>query len=236
MDSLFGNFDKKKKELKNVEVEKKNVVPKELVLQHIEFDVETDNETKDYLLEQTYKIHNTYSKASTNLGKIFMETQDKLASHYGGVFEKWYSALGFAKKSVYRYIDRYRLIESCHSDTTKNLVEALPLTLAYEIAREGTNAELKDKVLSGEIKTFKEYKLALNSILVNKVEEPKLAEVDIEEVLQSDLKVFKSNVKSFEKFIKEELANIEEEKQERIVKEVEEINKRIEKLLRMKSE
>lgn len=159
MDSLFGNFDKKKKE---TEKQNESNLSKDMILQHIELDIEADKNTMEYLMEQTYKIHNTYSKAATELGKIFNETQKKLSNHYAGVFEKWYVALGFAKKTVYRYMDRYRLIESCQNDTTKKLVEALPLSLSYEIAKENVNQELKEMVLNGEIKTLKEFKEYLN--------------------------------------------------------------------------
>ncbi len=87
-----------------------------------------------------------------------METQEKLAATMEEYLKNGILSLVLQKNLC---IDRYKLIESYYCDTTKNLGEALPLTLAYEIAREGTNAELKEKVLSGKIKTLKEYKQAL---------------------------------------------------------------------------
>lgn len=40
----------------------------------------------------------------------------------------------------------------------RNLIEDLPVSLTYEIAKPSANPELKQKVLDGEIKTLKEYK------------------------------------------------------------------------------
>lgn len=226
MDSLFSNFDKKKQE-SNTSRNKSNKISKELILKHINFELEADNDTLSYLEDQTYKLHNTYSKAATDLGKIFFETQQKLSSHYSGIFEKWYTSLGFAKKTVYRYIDRYNLIESCQNDTTKILIESLPLTLSYEISKENTNEELKDMVLNGEIKTLKEYKEYLD--VLDKEKNKNI--IDYGEI---DADVFKERINALEKTqkrIKESLKELPEDLKYKIYKEVEKFEKKIGKLI-----
>jgi hypothetical protein len=152
----IGNINKKTEE-KDFITESNLQNIKNEVLRSYQFNFEIDNETEQFLKEQTFKLHAVNNKMNTELGKIFKETQDLLAKNRYGCFRAWFEELGFKKDSVYRYIGRYNLIVALGDSKKVEIVEALPIKLAYEISKEDCSIELRDKVLNGEIKTLQEF-------------------------------------------------------------------------------
>jgi hypothetical protein len=56
-------------------------------------------------------------------------------------------------------INRYNLVfRISENGGQTDLIEELPVSLTYEIAKPSVNEELKQKVLDGEVKSLKEYK------------------------------------------------------------------------------
>lgn len=131
-------------------------IDKEKVLAQVDFSFEIEKDTMDYLKNQTIKLHKTMTKAYGELGEIFSETQEKLANNKNGVFEKWFTALGYAKRTVYNLINKHDYI--VQNLNNKKIVKSLPLTLSYEITSPSCSEELRKMVLDGEIKTYKEFK------------------------------------------------------------------------------
>lgn len=76
-------------------------------------------------------------KAYTELGRELTEARDRLSSHdkYSGVFEKWYTSMGFKRAKVYDLINRYDLLRLSEDISTQELIENLPVTLTYDIAK-----------------------------------------------------------------------------------------------------
>ncbi|WP_248928987.1 hypothetical protein [Paenibacillus hamazuiensis] len=74
-----------------------------------------DASTADFLRKKETNMREIVGKAYTDLGRELKEAQDALASHdkYRGVFEKWYTSLGWSKEPVYRLIRRYELVTNC---------------------------------------------------------------------------------------------------------------------------
>lgn len=115
-----------------------------------------DHQTSEFLKSKETRMSEIVGKAYTELGRELKEAQDELAKHRFGCFEEWYTALGFKRDQVYRWIGRYELIvANCDN---RELLEDLPLSLSYEIAKPSVDPDLKQQVLSGEITTHKEYK------------------------------------------------------------------------------
>jgi hypothetical protein len=108
------------------------------------------------LKQKENNMREIVGNAYTQLGKELKEAQEALANNRTGIFEEWYTALGFKKQTVYNMINRYNLI--VQQLDNKELIEELPLRLTYEIAKKNAPAELKQKVLDGEVKTLKDYK------------------------------------------------------------------------------
>lgn len=119
-------------------------------------------ELGDYLRHKEEQLRNEYMNFTANCGRIFAEAQEKLAKHgFGesnGVFEKWITAMGFAKRSVYRMIKIYEF-RSCQIGTNEGqeFFDALPKTLQADISAPSAPPELVEQVMSGDITTHKEY-------------------------------------------------------------------------------
>lgn len=117
-----------------------------------------DSATSDFLKQKENNMREIVSDAYYQIGKELKEAQDKLAGNnqYNGYFQKWYESLGFKKRTVYKLINRYDLV--VHNVHNQKLIQDLPLSLSYEIAKPSADQELKQKVLNGDITTHKQYK------------------------------------------------------------------------------
>ena len=183
LDNLLGGIKKQGESFKNISTVYIN--KEEIISNYVwEFDQDgIDDETINFLKEQTFKIHSASNNFYTELGKIFKEAQEKLANRGDGVFSKWIENIGFKRANVYRYISRYNFISSL-SIEKKEKAEALPLKVSYEVLRDVYPDEIKEKVLSGEITKLDElkkfsikkevkneiYKIS-NSAIVNEIKE-----------------------------------------------------------------
>jgi hypothetical protein len=115
-----------------------------------------DVSTSEFLQAKEKNMRDIASNAATQIGGELKEAQDELSKHRYGCFEEWYTSLGFKKDAVYRLIRRYSLIvANCDN---RNLLEELPKSLVYEIAKPSVDPELKQRVFDGDIATLKEYK------------------------------------------------------------------------------
>ncbi|MBU9918874.1 MAG: hypothetical protein KTQ14_10335, partial [Fusobacteriaceae bacterium] len=169
MNTLIKGLGSKNKSLVSKE---ENVLNREDVLANYNFNYEeVDEETIDYLKDVTYKIHSTTHKFYTNLGKMLSETQEKLANNKTGIFRKWFESIGLNKTFVYDNIARYNYIVRLSDNIKVEKVEALPVTLTYEIAKDSCPEAIREKVIGGEIKTKLELKKAIKEVQKEKIEE-----------------------------------------------------------------
>lgn len=118
---------------------------------------ELDNDTAKNLRECETVIRQETAGYFTLLGAKFKEAQALLANHASGTFEKWYTAMGFKRQTVYNLIQRYDFLGSPTIGGREDTFEALPLTLSYEVSKPDAPAELVEKVLDGDITTNAEY-------------------------------------------------------------------------------
>lgn len=210
MNMLIKGIGNKNRNITNKEEHQLN---KEEVLKNYNFNFEADEDTIDYLKEQTFKLHKASNNFYTELGRIFTETQEKLSKSGSGCFVEWYKSLGFKNDTVYRYISRYKLISSFAQSERQiaEKIESLPLGLSYEIAKETCPAEMREKVINGEIKNKVELVQALKSAKEIK-EEPEEeiiqeAELVVEKVsldkINVQLEVLMNEFSRVEKVIKE---------------------------------
>ena len=183
--SIFDSLEEANEELEKLdhEVDLPHMT-KEEILKNYDFNFDVDKETLEFLKDQTVKVHNKGNTFYTELGKIFKETQDKLANNKTGVFKKWFESLGFTKDTTYRMISRYNHIVALCDDIKVKDFEALPLSLSYEISKESCPEFIREKVLNGQIKTKAEIKKALKEVQEknSKAEEIQEAEIIEEKV------------------------------------------------------
>lgn len=118
---------------------------------------ELDSDTAKNLRECETVIRQETAGYFTILGAKFKEAQVLLADHASGTFEKWYTAMGFKRQTVYNLIQRYDFLGSPTIGGREDTFEALPLTLSYEVSKPDAPAELVEKVLDGDITTNAEY-------------------------------------------------------------------------------
>lgn len=102
------------------------------------------------------------SKAYTALGEQLKEAQDALAKKGYGCFDRWCESIGFNRMQANRLIQRYALVTNCY-EQTRGLLEDLPVSLTYEIAKPSAEAtpakaQAKSEVLDGKIDTLKAYR------------------------------------------------------------------------------
>jgi predicted nucleic acid-binding Zn-ribbon protein len=117
-------------------------------------------ELGDYLKHMEEKLRNEYMNFTANCGRIFVEAQEKLAgdNQYNGMFEKWITAMGFKKSTVYEMI-RIHQFRSSEIRTTEQaqLFDSLSKSLQYEVAKPSAPPKLVEQVMNGDITTHKEY-------------------------------------------------------------------------------
>lgn len=118
---------------------------------------ELDGDTAKNLRNCETVIRQETAGYFTLLGAKFKEARELLANHANGTFEKWYTAMGFKRQTVYNLIQRYDFLGSPTIGGREDTFEALPLTLSYEVSKPDAPAELVEKVLDGDITTNAEY-------------------------------------------------------------------------------
>ncbi|MFC2949174.1 hypothetical protein [Virgibacillus sediminis] len=99
-------------------------------------------------------------KAYTELGRELKEAQDELAKNGYGCFQSWIESVGFKRNKAYDLIRRYETIVRISDEQKRDLLEDLPVSLTYEIAKPSAEAtpakaQAKAEVLAGEIDTGK---------------------------------------------------------------------------------
>ncbi len=123
---------------------------------------QVDEQTADFLRRKETNMREIVGKAYTDLGRELKEAQERLSSRnkYEGVFDKWVKSIGMNKAQAHRLMNRYELVTKCDE---KDLLEDLPVSLTYEIAKPSAEstpekAQAKAEVLAGNIDTLKEYR------------------------------------------------------------------------------
>ena len=180
--SIFDNLEEANDELEKIEDEIEIPhITKEEILKNYDFNFDVDSETLEFLKEQTIKVHKKGNTFYTELGKIFKETQEKLANNKTGVFRKWFESLGFTKDTTYRMISRYNHIVALCDDIKVKDFESFPLSISYEISKESCPEFIREKVLNGQIKTKAEIKKAIKEVQEKKSKAEEIQEAEIVE-------------------------------------------------------
>mgnify|MGYP000169627607 FL=1 len=222
--NLLGNLNLKALDTINKQEESVNT---DLIFSHFNFEFEMEENELDFLKNQTIKLQSTTSKAYTEIGKILSETRERLSNNKTGIFEKWFTELGFSKRTVYNLINRSNyIVQNLHNI---NFIESLPISLSYELTNPMCLEELREKILSGEIKKIQDF------FEKKKILDEKNVEVEVlnfDDIFENDLKIFKKNFNKFNKVVNENFEKISKDKKENLTKEIEFLNKKIEKILK----
>ena len=107
---------------------------------------ELDGATEDFLKEKELEMQHIMTNTYTEMGRVLLESQNRLAKSGYGCFLEWTKSLGLKKDKVYSLINRYEMILTFENSERRNLIENIPLSLSYEISKKNVDEELKNKV------------------------------------------------------------------------------------------
>lgn len=147
-------------------------------------------------------------KTIIEIGKGLEKAQSIFEKEGDESFMKWYQALGLDKDRVYLYINRYKLTREYPEK--KNLIVDLSDKEVKEVINKKTSQGIKEKVLSGELRTAKAIKLARETEIIKPtLEKPKQEpKIEIEEAEIIDTRHFAESNQVLRK-IKNKISGVE---------------------------
>lgn len=152
-----------------------------------------DNTTAQFLKVKEQELQSIVLNSSIQLGEKLIEAQEKLASFKTGTFEKWFTSIGLKKRTVYNYINQAKFVHQMHEYEQIEMFQELPTTLKTEISKPSAKPEAVEMVLSGDIKTTKEYR-ELEKQLKAKDEQIKLQAQMIDDLNEQETEVVEKEV------------------------------------------
>lgn len=176
---------------------------------------EVDQDTAVFLKERAKKIIDVRMRSILAIGKELKAAHERLANHKNGTFIAWCNSIGFKKDTAYNYIRAHGYV--VENIDNINDPEKIQQSLLFAISKPSAPQELQDKVLSGDIKTHKEYQELLaqyNDALTGKRQEQEKrseAEADLrtkDQVLrdtQADVKMLQDELRKKKTEAQEEI-------------------------------
>lgn len=152
-----------------------------------------DDTTAKFLKLKEQELQSIVLNSSIQLGEKLIEAQEKLACLKTGTFEKWFTSIGLKKRTVYNYINQAKFVHQMHEYEQIEMFQELPTTLKTEISKPSAKPEAVEMVLSGDIKTTKEYR-ELEKQLKAKDEQIKLQAQMIDDLNEQETEVVEKEV------------------------------------------
>lgn len=152
-----------------------------------------DDTTAQFLKLKEQELQSIVLNSSIQLGEKLIEAQEKLASFKTGTFEKWFNSIGLKKQTVYNYINQAKFVHQMDEYKQIEMFQELPTTLKTEISKPSAKPEAVEMVLSGDIKTTKEYR-ELEKQLKAKDEQIKLQAQMIDDLNEQEAEVVEKEV------------------------------------------
>ncbi|WP_234981420.1 hypothetical protein [Enterococcus gallinarum] len=152
-----------------------------------------DDTTAQFLKVKEQELQSIVLNSSIQLGETLIEAQDKLAKYGEGTFVKWFESIGLKRQSVYNYINQCKFFHQMEKVEQIEMFQELPTTLKTEISKPSAKPEAVEMVLSGDIKTTKEYR-ELEKQLKSKDEQIKLQAQMIDDLNEQETEVVEKEV------------------------------------------
>lgn len=145
---------------------------------------EIDINTKLYLEQKRRELKTLLISTYYGVGKIIKDVKERLIGRKI-IFDEWVIETGLSPFSAKECLEYY---ETCEKYPGK--LEMLPKALVLEFGKKDTPKQLADKVLSGEIKTAKEFKALKKEIALLKPEIDSLSKEN-QKLKQENSKLYK---------------------------------------------
>lgn len=152
-----------------------------------------DDTTAQFLKLKEQELQSIVLNSSIQLGETLIEAQDKLAKYGEGTFVKWFESIGLKRQSVYNYINQCKFFHQMEKVEQIEMFQELPTTLKTEISKPSAKPEAVEMVLSGDIKTTKEYR-ELEKQLKAKDEQIKLQAQMIDDLNEQETELVEKEV------------------------------------------
>lgn len=152
-----------------------------------------DDTIAQFLKVKEQELQSIVLNSSIQLGETLIEAQDKLAKYGEGTFVKWFESIGLKRQSVYNYINQCKFFHQMEKVEQIEMFQELPTTLKTEISKPSAKPEAVEMVLSGDIKTTKEYR-ELEKQLKAKDEQIKLQAQMIDDLNEQETEVVEKEV------------------------------------------
>lgn len=152
-----------------------------------------DDTIAQFLKVKEQELQSIVLNSSIQLGETLIEAQDKLAKYGEGTFVKWFESIGLKRQSVYNYINQCKFFHQMEKVEQIEMFQELPTTLKTEISKPSAKPEAVEMVLSGDIKTTKEYR-ELEKQLKAKDEQIKLQAQMIDDLNEQEAEVIEKEV------------------------------------------
>lgn len=152
-----------------------------------------DDTIAQFLKVKEQELQSIVLNSSIQLGETLIEAQDKLAKYGEGTFVKWFESIGLKRQSVYNYINQCKFFHQMEKVEQIEMFQELPTTLKTEISKPSAKPEAVEMVLSGDIKTTKEYR-ELEKQLKAKDEQIKLQAQMIDDLNEQEMEVVEKEV------------------------------------------
>lgn len=152
-----------------------------------------DDTIAQFLKVKEQELQSIVLNSSIQLGETLIEAQDKLAKYGEGTFVKWFESIGLKRQSVYNYINQCKFFHQMEKVEQIEMFQELPTTLKTEISKPSAKPEAVEMVLSGDIKTTKEYR-ELEKQLKAKDEQIKLQAQMIDDLNEQETEVIEKEV------------------------------------------
>lgn len=152
-----------------------------------------DDKTARFLRTKEQEMQSIVLNSSILLGEKLIEAQERLAKFSNGTFEKWFTSIGLKKTTVYNYINQASFVRQMNEVEQIEMFQELPTTLKTEISKPSAEPEAVELVLSGDIKTTKEYR-ELEKLLKQKDKQISMQAEMIDELNEYEPEVIEKEV------------------------------------------
>lgn len=130
----------------------------EITNAHFEYSLVSD-ETAMLLKSKKNQLDGIYFRYTSEVGQVLYEAQQELADYNNdGLFGKWVEAAGFKRQRAYEYINIYKYAVRITDNDELEIFEKQPKSIQTEMSKPSAIPEVNEAVISGDIKTHKEYK------------------------------------------------------------------------------
>lgn len=129
------------------EIDKGLINLENIISENYTYELTQEKDLNDFLRKKAVDLLKIQSKAALQLGKIFIEVEEKLGgdNHHNGIYTKWLELNGYNKMTALRHKKRYRLFMQAKTETGKSFLGTTSQAIINEISLK-SEMEIKEYI------------------------------------------------------------------------------------------